>query len=77
MTPRQLILQGIEYTKSRYNDGFGWQVFTECWDVADWEDIFAADYNEPPATWEEMKEILDSHAEIWQDRYDEANAEEY
>lgn len=71
MTRRQLILKGIEYTKSRYNDGFGWQVFTECWDVADWESVFEEDgFHIPPTTWEELKEYLDGLAEIWQDRHD-------
>ena len=49
------------YAASRYNDGFGWECFSECWDDADWDALvaeFGCDFQGATLRMNEIAELL-------------------
>jgi hypothetical protein len=65
MSKQEIITKAKEYAKENYENGM--DTFVECYTQSEWEE-FAEDCD----TWEEMKETMDSCADVWRDRQADA-----
>lgn len=61
MTTSELIEKAKAYAQENYEKGM--DTFVECYTQSEWEE-FVAECD----TWEEMKETMDSCADVWNDR---------
>ena len=66
MTNQELIETGKAYATSRYYDGYGYQVFVECYESDEWE-AFLADFKVKTAAG--LRKAMDTMADAWGEQY--------
>jgi hypothetical protein len=78
MDKQVLIEKAKAYAAERYELGYGWEVFTECYGAAEWDDFMDGnEYEDAVTTWSEAKAKLHNLADLVSDHYDDIVSEAF